>query len=65
MSCNHDAIIQELTEIKALVLDLLQARKEAADLYEPFHMRAAARRAAALADQAKKQERKHLRQPSN
>lgn len=64
MSCNHDAIIQELTEIKALVLDLLQARK-AADLYEPFHMRADARRAAALADQAKKQERKHLRQPSN
>jgi len=63
MSCDCTNIIDEIAEIKTLLLALLDARKEQEVLTtQPFHMRAADRRAASLADQAKKQEKKQLRQ---
>ena len=64
MSCNCTNIIEEIAEIKALLLALLDARKEQDVLTQPFHMRAADRRAAAIADRARKDQKK-LRQPGN
>ena len=69
MSCVCTAtILQEIAELKAMVHDLHQTRKDGDDLPgQPFSMskKYEKRAAASIADQARKQERKRLRQSGN
>jgi len=67
MTCKGAEIIEEIAQIKKLLLELLQARRGQDDL-RPFPVspqRDAPRRAASLADFAAKREREKMRQSGN